>query len=493
MNRKINPVSKKLLGLIQGWKDISNYHVIDASGLMNDLTIASQLPGKFITDAPVMNMVYPGWLKDFAKQFTGRAATLIAGGVYTPEMDAIYNSVYAGGSDMKKCFKYIFNRSIRWEDEVLSVLATIESRKNYKNVPVINNILTCASDFIKLSGIRTIVNADNADPSAPRINIKYHFPFDYTIVMMYDIAVVYDRYTKDAANIYVVSISMDGDLQCIVLLNMLLDEKGSILSIHSREGITRDEAMEIVNNESLFKIGTMNEEKGFGISSNVLLFYSNCISSMTTYSRVVKIGTALSKMLGDSRITMESYRTLIRDDRFLTLLTYAEVFSEKLEKVKGDTSNMPTIFASGNEIIGTLLWTTTMVGTVIMSTVKSVRLRETPVKVEREVKRKVKGKVRTYRTNGETNYSTVSINIEDNYIIEGEPDVESLDENNEGVQHGKKSPHERRGNFAFYSPEKPLFGKYVGWFYRPATIVNGKLGKVSKTEYTISAEKERKK
>ncbi|MCA0455678.1 MAG: hypothetical protein LCI00_17005 [Chloroflexi bacterium] len=35
---------------------------------------------------------------------------------------------------------------------------------------------------------------------------------------------------------------------------------------------------------------------------------------------------------------------------------------------------------------------------------------------------------------------------------------------------GKKS-RERRGNFATYTDDKPLFGKYTGTFWRPATAV----------------------
>lgn len=56
-------------------------------------------------------------------------------------------------------------------------------------------------------------------------------------------------------------------------------------------------------------------------------------------------------------------------------------------------------------------------------------------------------------------------------------------------QRGTRSLHIARGNFATYSDDKPLFGKYAGTFWRPAHVRGAeKIGIVGK-DYTVNAPK----
>lgn len=315
--------------------------------------------------------------------------------------------------------------------------------------------------------------------------IPWHMPFDRCIVLMGENAVVYLRDEDDPlrASLYIYGMcggfKTTAELRKVSHYRLVLNEKGDFI-----ETVKGDDPNDIEADDAhKVGVGTMDDR-----THTVGLSMLTWLSSNDYIALLANIGV-IHKDLVDWNYP---YETPIQMTHLLKMAEsarklYAETLSIDALTPRGKVKYMRAVAGISTQLFLPVILDTLTI-TILFMTCRQVRLRE-----HTEM-------VRAYRPNGnkkkggaksayhKVTYNTVSIHMEDQLREDLMESVRSETPVQGGS--GKRIRHVRRGNFAVYTAEKPLFGKYTGIIWRPATIVNGS-GDVDETritDYKVSVE-----
>lgn len=329
-----------------------------------------------------------------------------------------------------------------------------------------------------------------------RKKYPWHMPYDRCIIAMHEIAFVYKRTERDVALMTLYSLNDRKEAVPVYQICMKLDRHGNFLKTIWYED--SDDAMPFAD--------SIAETKNKTYFNPVGMFCSPML--MDIFSEIESIGRLFRSC--DQR-SLDPYR-----ERFGALFEFAE-FSENIVKMMhsdrdvalrtligpltGRKDMMPTdddvrdfsmYIADMFKLVQAPIYTALTMSVMFM-TCRQVRLREcrTNVPNPKYRQRRKSGKGRRGATPGspytQITYSTVSVHMEDQldprYLDEDAGQVEPI----EGAH---RAPHFRRGNFALYTEERPLFGRFVGLVWRPTSVVNGYFADqgtdiIKRTDYNV--------
>lgn len=289
------------------------------------------------------------------------------------------------------------------------------------------------------------------------LDTKYVFsiPFDHCIFIMDELAFVYDRISDGQATMKSYA-PVNNKLELISNSRFRLNEYGAIYNF-------------VENDEIVKEYG--NEERNIA----KLEAFLKSKTSQDIIIRIINVGVIFDTL---KRSAPEMYEKMTH---FHSIAEYSIGVYENFM-----ASNDPNVWAKIAYLYHVQPLNFTLAIAVLMMTCKQVRLREKTTFTKKVQNPKKKGKNKGGSQHQKITYSTISIQMEDQIVDKkGNYICEYADEDSDGEKVYKVARHMRRGHFAYYSPDKPLFGRTSGLIWRAPTIVNAGNKRENKADYVV--------
>ena len=489
------------------------YHIVDSTGLFDDLMLYHGLPtvrnlNKYIETESYAEVVLGGqvlqnMVKESMDKLGVRDDKLVGYGV-DAAWSGVKSSIKRTVPLLTDCFGEFdrFMKNVTAPDPQLreysvSSLASVVLYPYYArsvmNLDVINGLGDYCRDLHSMfymtdEDIAEHIGEEVGTTSRRVAKYHWHMPFDHCIIAFSESAYVYDLEPDGGATLKLYGRERkNGRVRHMMTTRLVLDSHGNMLRTEFDLDRIRD----------LGKVETPSEpEETYDTDHRawlnpIAMMGSRDIGDIVNIDASMMGATSISHVYDESENSEPNnlanfYRTMA-----YVLVDYTNLISGS---ITSQDEVMVILERMANSVIGGALsiFTATLNISVAMMTSRSIKLRlkkdeiRNP-KFDRASKKKSSKKRRGSAGNPymTITYSTIQVDMSDqlvdsrgNYIV----DVEDGD-----AAPAKRARHWRRGNFAYYTEEKPLFGKHVGLVWRSATVVNrDNVTNVSENDYSVA-------